>query len=78
MTTSCPFCKADNRCGYEKEKQGNNKHRLCKSQCWCMQLKIPQELLNLLPEEHKQPSCICQNCLENYHKAPAEFIKKYL
>lgn len=62
----CPFCKKDNNCKVLKP-----------SSCWCMKIKIPDELKDLVPEEKKIKSCICKICVEEYLKNPISFKNKY-
>lgn len=51
----CPICGQNNACNVEDAKN-----------CWCMNLTIPQSLLDLVPKEHQ--SCICADCVQNYMK----------
>ncbi|HEX7452617.1 MAG TPA: cysteine-rich CWC family protein [Polyangiaceae bacterium] len=48
----CPVCGEPNTCGMS---QG-------KTECWCFNLKIPQESLDRVPAEAKNVACICPRC----------------
>ena len=63
--TICPFCKAKNNCMAHSEKP-----------CWCIQVKVPQELLELVPENKKRKTCICLTCIQTFKDNPKEFIDK--
>ena len=49
----CPLCHSDNRCG-----------ALLGTRCWCMDMNIPQTLLDEVPEKDKRRTCICRECVE--------------
>ncbi|MCW3490313.1 cysteine-rich CWC family protein [Dethiobacter alkaliphilus] len=53
----CPLCGQDNNCQYGEE--GN---------CWCINYKIPQYILDMVPEDKKNKSCICRSCIEKHIK----------
>lgn len=59
----CPLCGKNNACS--NAAVTNNKQA-----CWCAnpELKFPKALLNKLPEEARGKACICQACVEAYHK----------
>lgn len=59
----CPFCKKHNQC------QANTDVT-----CWCNQVKIPNELIDLLAENDKGKVCICSACIDSYHRDPDAFI----
>lgn len=56
----CPICKKENKCaavlGTDPTK------------CWCMTIKVPKELLKLIPDELRGESCVCKSCVEEYKK----------
>ncbi|WP_166371846.1 cysteine-rich CWC family protein [Psychromonas sp. SA13A] len=62
---ACPLCLQTNGCDVAA-KQG----------CWCNDLPVPQELLNLLPEALKNKSCICRQCIVSFNENPSLFLKK--
>jgi len=62
----CPFCKKDSNCGV-----------LTPSLCWCMKMKIPEELKLLVPKDNKMKSCICKACVEEFKKSPSSFKNKH-
>ena len=62
---ACPFCQEKNDCGIRKQ-----------SPCWCVNTNIPSQLIDLVPEETKNKSCICENCIADYLKSPQDFIKQ--
>lgn len=52
----CPICGEDNNCQHgEKE-------------CWCNTIKIPEHILNMVPEDKKGKACICKSCIEKYQE----------
>ncbi len=63
----CPLCLKGNKCmAHSKEP------------CWCKNIVIPNELLEIVPEEKKRKACICLNCINEFKKNPTEFLKKYI
>lgn len=48
-----------------------------KETCWCNAVKIPEQLLMLLPEESRGKACICLSCIQSFKENPNEF-KKHL
>jgi len=52
-TTRCPLCHEANRCA---SAAGDA------ARCWCMSAEIPKQALQLVPDELKGRSCICQAC----------------
>jgi hypothetical protein len=56
----CPLCGKANGCmaGTGKEKD-----------CWCHSLKVPQELVDKVPEDQKRKACICKSCVEAFYEA---------
>lgn len=51
--STCPLCSKDNACAMARGEK----------QCWCFHEKIPQSLLDRVPAEAKNRSCICKNCV---------------
>jgi hypothetical protein len=49
----CPLCGQNNNCQHGKE-------------CWCITIKVPKYVLDLVPEDKKGKACICKNCIEKY------------
>lgn len=62
----CPFCKGDNQCMVN-----------CDKPCWCAKVKVPTGLQDLVPQELRRKSCICQNCVTEYLENPERFKSKY-
>ena len=60
----CPICGKDNNCMAH-----------CDESCWCVKIKIPQELIDLIPDNKKNKACICLNCIQNFKNDPEKFIK---
>ncbi len=59
--TRCPLCEKPNAC------------QLCtaaayKGACWCQELEIPGELLARVTPELRNKACICQPCVEEFHR----------
>jgi hypothetical protein len=55
----CPLCGQPNEC------------QLCtsdgyKASCWCIQVKIPHELLAQVPPELLNQTCICKDCVAGF------------
>ena len=61
----CPICGRDNNCMAHSNES-----------CWCNNVKIPQELLDLVPESKKKKACICLKCIQDYKDDPVKFIRK--
>jgi len=53
----CPLCRQSNRCDVQSS-QG----------CWCMNTQVPAALLAKVPEHLKGISCVCNNCIANFHQ----------
>lgn len=60
--SSCPFCLKDNQCDV-----ANN--------CWCKVLQVPTQLLELVPVELKNKTCICNACVISFNYDPELFLK---
>jgi len=57
--TVCPICGKDNKCMAHTNEP-----------CWCNDVEIPQELLELVPESKKKKACICLKCIQNFKDDP--------
>lgn len=62
--TICPFCKKENFC------MANFPEKTC----WCNDIKVPEELILLVPNKYKHKSCICKSCILEYKKDKKLFI----
>lgn len=62
----CPFCKKENLC------QAHIKN----STCWCFDIKVPKELIALIPQNLQMKSCICKNCIEAFKEDKEKFMKE--
>ncbi|AHJ12827.1 MULTISPECIES: cysteine-rich CWC family protein [Sulfurospirillum] len=51
----CPLCGERNAC-----QVGTS------NQCWCHTIKVPQDLLDKIPQEKKGKACICYLCIKEY------------
>lgn len=56
----CPICGKLNSCAVTL---GENP-----ATCWCMNTPIPKGLLNQIPNEYRNISCVCKSCVKNYEK----------
>jgi hypothetical protein len=54
----CPLCGKENNCAMAT---GADPHS-----CWCMSLKVPEELLERIPKEIRGKACVCKECVEKY------------
>lgn len=59
----CPFCQTLNNCMAHDDKP-----------CWCKQVEIPQELLDLVPNTKKHKVCICLRCIQAFKDTPEAFM----
>ena len=50
----CPICGKDNNCQSDEE------------ECWCFHIEIPKGILELVPEDKREKTCICKSCIEKY------------
>jgi len=60
----CPFCQQNNRCAVVNN-QG----------CWCANVKVPIELLQLVPIKLREKACICNACIASFIDQPELFLK---
>ncbi len=58
----CPFCKGKNNCMAHS-----------KNPCWCNDIEIPAQLINLVPSHLKRKSCICLSCINAFKENPTNF-----
>ena len=63
----CPFCKNQNECMAHSE-----------NPCWCIDLKIPSELTELVPVDLKHKSCICISCINLFKEDPKTFKENFV
>jgi len=61
-TSICPLCGGDNGCPLAVSAESSGS-------CWCESLTIPRGLLDKLPIEARNRSCICRNCVERHGRA---------
>ncbi|MES2440367.1 MAG: cysteine-rich CWC family protein [Verrucomicrobiota bacterium] len=64
LQSLCPFCGNPNHCGVSDI-----------GGCWCGQIEIPMEMIDLLPEKGK--SCICRGCVMIYQGDPSGFTWRH-
>ncbi|WP_319371330.1 cysteine-rich CWC family protein [uncultured Ilyobacter sp.] len=60
----CPLCGGENGCATAT---GSDPYS-----CWCMTVKVPQELLDRIPKEKRGEACVCKKCVEKYIKEKQE------
>jgi hypothetical protein len=63
----CPICNVVNNCMGHAEKT-----------CWCLEVKVPQELLALVANDKKRRACICLKCINEFNDNPKEFLNKHI
>lgn len=51
----CPVCGKPNDCELDPQKNA--------ADCWCFHTQIPRALLDRIPLEERNKSCICKNCV---------------
>lgn len=56
--TLCPLCQLTNHCGVNNEEP-----------CWCTQTKVPEKLIEQVPEHLQNKACICQQCINKFNNA---------
>ena len=61
----CPICGKDNNCMAHLNEP-----------CWCNNVEIPLELLELIPNDKNQKACICQKCIQDFKDDPGKFKSK--
>lgn len=57
----CPLCRRGNRC----QAEGRT--------CWCFDLSIPKELIEMIPERLRNKACICEYCVTEFQRDPESF-----
>ena len=55
----CPLCGEDNECGAAAGRET----------CWCFEVVIPKEKLDLIPLRDRKKRCICPRCAGVANKA---------
>ena len=56
----CSLCGEPNQCALAADPGA--------TECWCKTEIFPHGLLERVPENAVRRVCICQRCVENYHK----------
>lgn len=60
--SECPLCGGPNGCA-----------RACNGSfdtpCWCVEARIPSELVDALPEAVRGRACICRDCIARHGAA---------
>ncbi|HEY8370953.1 MAG TPA: cysteine-rich CWC family protein [Thermodesulfobacteriota bacterium] len=59
----CPLCGEDNACGLAASRG---------DPCWCVGERIPREVLDRVPAEHRGRTCICRRCIASPGPADRE------
>ncbi|WP_441003511.1 cysteine-rich CWC family protein [Pseudocolwellia agarivorans] len=54
---NCPLCQQNNYCAVDSDEP-----------CWCMNTKIPTELIEQVPSEQRNQSCICASCVNKFNQ----------
>jgi hypothetical protein len=57
-TSLCPLCQQNNCCDVASP-QG----------CWCLLEKVPNALIQKVPDDKKGQNCICQACIKKFNLA---------
>lgn len=55
-TSNCPLCQQKNYCDVDSPQQ-----------CWCTLEKVPQALIQQVPDKAKGKSCICKACIKKFN-----------
>lgn len=65
--TVCPLCGGPNGCGLAAGS----------SECWCFGARIPSSVIDRIPADARNASCICQTCARSAvpDTTPAETVK---
>lgn len=56
MEKTCPICGKPNNCQHGT------------GSCWCQEVKVPEYIIEMVPEDKKGKVCICKDCIEKYTK----------
>lgn len=51
----CPICGKENNCAIANGKNPE--------ECWCMNVSFPKEVFENIPDDKKDKSCVCLDCL---------------
>ncbi|NVK73330.1 MAG: cysteine-rich CWC family protein [Oceanospirillaceae bacterium] len=62
----CPFCLNNNACSLNNGKA-----------CWCFNIKVPDDMLALIPLQKRGCVCICRQCIEFYCADRHGFLKEF-
>jgi hypothetical protein len=54
----CPLCSQPNHCAVAADPNA--------TECWCEDLEFPQALLDQVPNNDQDQTCICRNCLDKF------------
>jgi len=46
--------------------------------CWCNEIKVPEDMREFVPKEYKLKACICKECILLYKQDKELFIKKFV
>lgn len=57
----CPLCGDSNTCGAESGS----------GTCWCFSVRVPQEVLDRIPEALRDRACVCERCASG-RRSPVE------
>ncbi len=63
--TLCPLCREENGCMAHSDES-----------CWCNDVTVPQELIDLVPEAQQRKACICRFCIEKFNANRVAFTAK--
>ncbi|MCP3907017.1 MAG: cysteine-rich CWC family protein [Oceanicoccus sp.] len=61
---SCPICGEANGCAIANNAEASN--------CWCMEVNIPEELIEQANQRGDMKRCICQACAESVNSLAKE------
>jgi len=54
----CPLCGKENQCAVTSGRPPE--------ECWCMNLSVPQALLEEIPHELRRKACVCEHCVRKF------------
>lgn len=58
----CPLCGEANLCQASADR------------CWCNDVNIPLQLIELIPQDQIGKSCLCRHCIEKFNSSPEHFL----
>lgn len=58
-TAVCPLCGGLNACSLVVSAESSEP-------CWCESIVVPQEVLDRIPQEARNKSCVCRECIMRY------------